>query len=55
MTTQVNRVRMLTKLLLASLDGYERHPKIYDKLDCDAKLLTEALVELRIGLGRDGT
>lgn len=55
MTTKVNRVRTLAKLLLASLDGYERHPTIYDKLDCDAKLLTEALVELRIGLGRNGT
>jgi hypothetical protein len=55
MTTQVNRVRMLTKLLLASLDGYERHTKIYDKLDCDAKLLCEALVELRIELGRNAS
>lgn len=52
MTTQVTRVRALTKLLLASLDSYEKAPLRTDKVDCDAKMLTEALVELRIELGR---
>lgn len=55
MTTQINRVRALTKLLLASIDSYAKSPIRTDKVDCDAKLLTEALVELRIGLGRNGT
>lgn len=55
MTNQIARVRKLSSLLAASLDSYEKTPLRTDKVDCDAKLLCEALVELRIELGRNAS
>lgn len=52
MTNQIERSRKLAHLFLASLDSYEKSPVRTDKVDCDAKMLCEALVELRIELGR---